>query len=177
MEKERMDSFTLLYPRRIICACQISRACSYVIKIYRYMIIIRSISSTGILHRFIPLKRSVIGVVRAIKKSEIVHPNTRKKMRTDCRTAFCVIVRLIHENNEKRQMTSPPPSMNKRTIILQAVNIAGASRSSPYTSGDMRAGIKRTRLRLIPEISGTTGVGDTRHMIRDPRPRKILVPG
>ena len=61
--------------------------------------------------------------------------------------------------------------------MLMMTKMAGSSSTSPSSTGDNHLGIIRTKLSMISEINGTTGEGEMRDRMSNPRARKSFVPG
>src|SRR5512135_179376 len=107
------------------------------------MIIVSSTIIPGILHRRITANKSVMGVVRQIKKSADIPPITRQKTKKPWFTLSRVIDTAIHGTGLQLQYTGLPPYTRTRPVTLMKANQNGTIKSPARVLILMRA--RKTR--------------------------------
>ncbi len=95
------------------------------------MIIARSRTSSGRRARFITMKRSVMGVVSAIKRRADIPPRTRKRTNILSLMLSLVIESESQESGCQLQNTPSPPLRRRITLTLNKAKITGATKIFP----------------------------------------------
>jgi hypothetical protein len=130
-----------------------------IIKMARYIIIARSTTVSGIWQRLITMKRSVIGVVRAMKISADIPPMTLQNTKMPWLRLSRVTESESQGNGSQLQYTSFPPDRRIITRTLMTANQNGTIKSSAYVfistlarriiAQDNRTAIKRGAMKLV----------------------------